>query len=67
MAKNETILESAAPAPGQGCQPAPGGCSAYRLGLVLGALQKKLAQAQTEEEKAGIRIEIEALEDEMGF
>ena len=67
MAKNETVIESqAAPledAPG-GCL---GGCSAYRGGLVLTALQKRLAQAGSEEEKARIRAEIEALEEEMGF
>ncbi len=65
MPKNETILKSTAPAPNR--DPAPGGCSAYRLGLVLGALQKKLTQAVTEAEKDEIRREIETLEEEMGF
>lgn len=63
MPKNKTIIESTAPAP----DTAPGGCSAYRTGLVLSALQKKLTLAETDEEKAGLEAEIEALEREMGF
>lgn len=67
MAKNETIIQSqAAPTCGSSADRL-GGCSAYRGGLVLSALQKRLAQAGDEEEKARIRAEIEALEEEMGF
>lgn len=69
MPKNEnapdTILESRAPAPDSGSL--PGGCSGFRLGLVLSALQKKLAQAGSEEERAEIEAEIDSLEAEMGF
>ncbi len=63
MPKNETIIESDLPAP----ETTSGGCGAYRTGLVLTALQKKLAKAESQEEKAGLEAEIEALEREMGF
>jgi hypothetical protein len=65
LPKNETIIESDATPPDQGS--GPDGCSAYRIGLVLTALQKKLSQAETEVERAGILAEIESLEEEMGF
>ena len=67
MGKNETIIESDAVPLDSACGTDTGGCSAYRTGLVLTALQKKLAQAGTEEERAGILAEIEALEEQMGF
>jgi len=44
-----------------------GGCGVYRQGLVISSLQKRLAKAETEEERERIRAEIEALEKEMGF
>ena len=67
MPKNEpteaTVLESIVPVP----ETAAEGCSAFRTGLVLTALQKRMARAGSEEERAGIRARIEALEEEMGF
>ena len=67
MPKNETVettvLESVLPTPDS----ASGGCAAFRTGLVLTALQKRMARAGSEEERAGLRARIEALEEEMGF
>ncbi len=67
MPKNETVVESKTLPPETAPGDEMGGCSAYRTGLVLTALQKKLAQAGSEEERAGIMAEIEALEEKMGL
>lgn len=44
-----------------------GGCGVYRQGLVISALQEKLARVETDEERERIRAEIEALEEEIGL
>ena len=48
--------------------PAPaGGCQDYRLGLVIAALERRLAQAADEEEAARLRAEIASLEKRLGL
>lgn len=46
-------------------RPIAQGCSVFRLGLVLSALKKQLAQGAAPEEEARIKAEIASLEEQM--
>ncbi len=47
--------------------PARGGCQDFRLGLVLAALERRLTQNLSPEEKAAVKARIASLEAEMGL
>lgn len=61
MAKNDRLISADVP------PAAPGGCGDYRLGLVLSALNKRLAENPPAEEAAKIQAEIDELEAKMGL